>query len=118
MTYRRSPSFYASTATDGTATVVRVFLTTDEFEFKGAGSSRRMSGDANDPELGELLALKRALSSMLESIDAKTAKLIRVNDKKAAEAANYKTKEQWEAEQRAASMKAHPAGKAKLRSVK
>lgn len=113
---RMSTDVFTRTMTDGTATVAEVIVSTDEFTFRGRGSSRRMAGDANDIELGEILAVVRALENVVDSMNAKARRLIAVNDKKASEAANWKSKEQWEAEQEAAkqaAMKAHPAGKAK-----
>jgi hypothetical protein len=112
---RRAPDVYVQTMTDGTATVAKVVVYTSEFKFQGAGSAHRLSTDVNDAELGDLLALKRAFESVVASLNAKTRRLIEVNDKKAREAENYKTKEEWEDEQRRASMAAHPAGKARKR---
>jgi hypothetical protein len=112
---RRDPDVYVQTLSDGTATVAKIRLFTDEFQFQGRGSSHRMPGDSNDPELGELLAVKRALENLLDSIDAKTRRLIKSNDKEAAAAENWRSREQWEAMQLLAieaAMNAHPAGKA------
>jgi len=111
MTYRQPTRAYVSSMTDGTATVAKIVLETDEFEFRGSGSSRRMTGDANDAELGELLAVQRALEIILESMQAKTSRLIAVNDKKKKEAENWRSKEDWEDFQRQQAMDAHPAGR-------
>lgn len=114
MTFRLPTIINVEELSDGTATVVNVTVDTDEFHFNGAGSSHRMPDDENDRELGHLLALKRALESIVTSLDAKTKRLITVNDKKRSEAENYKTLEQYQAEQeqaRVAAMRRHPSSK-------
>lgn len=114
--FRLWPGITIDVMSDGTATVAQVYLTTDEYDFMGAGSSHRLSNDSNDPELGELLAIQRALGNLLDSVSAKTARRIKVNDKKASERYSYRTLDQWKSEQEAArksSMEAHPAGKKK-----
>lgn len=101
---------------DGTATVAKVTVLTEEYVIRGSGSSRRMAGDSNDPELGLLLAIKRALENVVDSLEAKTNRRTAVNDKKKTEAANYRTKEEWDksqAEELVKAMESHPAGKAK-----
>ena len=109
--YKDPTEIYVSYLSDGTATVANVRVFTNEFSFNGSGHSDRMPGDPNDAELGRLLALQRALGSALASIEAKTARLIEVNDKAVAQAANYRTKEQWEQMQRNAAKASHPSGK-------
>ena len=108
--------------TDGTSTVVKVHLVTDEFCFHGSGSSRRMREDEPDEELGHLLALKRALDDIVASVDAKTKKIIRANDKIADAALNWRSKEEWEALQQKdleLAKAVHPAGKGRsVKSVK
>jgi len=116
MAARMNTDIFVRSMTDGTATVAQVIVSTDEFTFQGRGSSHRMPGDANDTELGEILAVKRALENVIESMSAKARRLIEVNDKKASEVANWKSREEWEAEvaaAREAAKRAHPAGKAK-----
>ncbi len=113
MSNRLDTEIHVHSLTDGTATVAQVVVHTDEFDFQGRGHSNRMPGDANDPELGEIIAVLRALENVTESMRAKARRIILVNDKKRDEAANYKTLADWTNEQEAArlkSMEAHPAG--------
>jgi len=102
---------HVETLSDGTRTVAKVRYESEEFTLYGSGSSSRMPDDINDPELGRLLASKRALENLVESLGAKTRRIIEVNDKKAKEAVNYRTREEWEEFNRAKAMERHPAGK-------
>lgn len=88
---------------DGIATVADVEVYVGNMAFHGQGSSRRVKGDKNDSDLGDVLALQRALSNAVRSMEAFTSRRIAALDK----AVQART----EALERA--KEAHPAGKGK-----